>query len=246
MHNIILILGPVSFQNFEIPSRIVFGGQQRLAIHRLPGGARIIDAMGRDDSEISFSGIFSGEDATLRARALDELRALGAQLPLTWDVFFYSVVIKSFSVGYEANNWIPFHITCAVLRDEAATVIEAVASLATSVLSDISVASGSALSLGIGLIFAQKALAGPGATTRGTAAYAEVSARLAGARKEISADIHTAEIALDPERLFVPGDPLTGATVLDANANSMEQLASLAVADAYVGRAKASIENAST
>src|ERR1700759_4325505 len=96
-----LLLGSVTFQDFELPPRIVFGGAQRLAIHRLPGGARVIDAMGRDDGEISWSGAFSGADAADRARQLDLVRAQGAVLPLAWDAFAYLVVIARFAADYE-------------------------------------------------------------------------------------------------------------------------------------------------
>ena len=108
MSNVALLLGPVSFQSFEIPARINFGGAQRLAIHRLPGGTRVIDALGRDDSDISFSGTFSGPQATLRARAIDEMRVAGFSIPLTWDVFFYNVIIKKFEADYHSGWWIPY------------------------------------------------------------------------------------------------------------------------------------------
>ena len=63
MADVTLLLGPVAFQDFEVPCGVNFGGRQRLALHRLPGGSRVIDALGRDDAQISFSGIFSGSDA---------------------------------------------------------------------------------------------------------------------------------------------------------------------------------------
>ena len=44
-----------------------------MALHRRPGGGRIIDALGRDDAQITFSGVFSGSNTTLRARSIDEL-----------------------------------------------------------------------------------------------------------------------------------------------------------------------------
>ncbi len=72
--------------------------------------------MGRDDAQIAFSGIFSGSDATLRARILDELRASGLTLPLTWDVFFYTVMISEFHADYRNGWWIPYQITCTVLQ----------------------------------------------------------------------------------------------------------------------------------
>jgi hypothetical protein len=59
MSDIVLVLGPVAFSDFEDPERIRFGGAQRLAVHKLPGGARVIDALGPDDTEIGWSGIFA-------------------------------------------------------------------------------------------------------------------------------------------------------------------------------------------
>ena len=70
-----LLLGPVVFQDFELPGWVRFGGAQRLAVHQMPGGARVIDMLGRDDAEICWSGVFSGSDAPERARLIDLMRA---------------------------------------------------------------------------------------------------------------------------------------------------------------------------
>ncbi len=43
MPEIALFLGPIVFADFEIPESINFGGTQRLAIHRLAGGGRVIE-----------------------------------------------------------------------------------------------------------------------------------------------------------------------------------------------------------
>ena len=106
-------------------------GRQRLAVHGLPGGVRVIDALGRDDADIVWSGVFSGSDAAARARALDLMRAEGGFWPLTWDWFFYTVVIARFDADYTRSNWIPYRITCTVLRDETAAAVETAVSLAT-------------------------------------------------------------------------------------------------------------------
>lgn len=132
-----LLLGPILFQDFELPASIGWGGSHSLAIHRLPGGARVIDAMGRDDADISWSGIFTGPDATFRARALDLMRAEGLLWPLTWESFFYSVVLARFEADYRRPNWIPYRLTCTVLRDEAAAVAEYAISLAATTAQDL-------------------------------------------------------------------------------------------------------------
>lgn len=244
MPNTILLLGPIVFQDFEVPERINFGGAQRLTVHQFPGGARVIDTLGRDDADIAFSGTFTGEDATLRARTLDELRALGTVLPLTWDVFTYSVVIRDFTAQYERAGWIPFRITCTVLRDEAAALIGAPLALAGSMLGDFSAATALTAGLGLAAIGAALAASGtaiavPGATQRGTAAYGDATARVAAARVAIATAIRAAETDLD-------ADAVTTTARLDRGVVALESLSALAVARAYTGRAAANLANAST
>lgn len=132
-----LLLGPILFQGFELPESIIWGGAQSLTVHRLPGGARIIDAMGRDDADITWSGIFSGPDATLRARALDLMRADGSVWPLTWDSFFYSAIIARLDIDHCRPNWLPYRISCTILRDEAASLLLLPISLAANVAQDL-------------------------------------------------------------------------------------------------------------
>lgn len=244
MSDTILLLGPIIFQDFEVPERINFGGAQRLAVHQFPGGARVIDALGRDDADISFNGTFTGEDATLRARTLDELRALGMVLPLTWDVFTYSVVIREFTAQYERPGWIPFRITCTVLRDEAAALIEAPLALAGSMLGDFSAATALTAGLGLAAIGAalsasNTAIAAPGATQRGTATYTATVTHVATARDAIAAAIRTVEIDFDV-------DTVTTTTRLNHSVAALESLSALAAARAYTGRAAANLANAST
>ena len=139
-----LLLGPILFQDFELPASIGWGGAQSLTVHRLPGGTRVIDAMGRDDAEITWSGIFSGQNASARARALDLMRADGGLWPLTWESHFYSVVISSFEAEHRRPNWIPYRLSCTVLQDETAALLQSAAAsvldLAAGLAQDLAMA----------------------------------------------------------------------------------------------------------
>jgi hypothetical protein len=192
-----LMLGPVLFEGFELPGSIVFGGAQRIALHRLPGGARVVDAMGRDDATIVWSGTFSGSDATLRARVVDELRAEGLPLPLLWESFAYLVVIESFVGNYEFENWVPYQIACTVVTGEAAVFTQATMSLTANISADLQAAS-----VGADTTAAFQALAAPGAATQGTAAYgiatASVSATQAAAETGLSQSGTALLTATDP------------------------------------------------
>ena len=77
-----LSLGDVLFADLEVPDHITFGGEQALTVHKLVGGTRIIDAMGRDDMPLEWSGWFMGAEALSRARYLETQRIAGTAVPL--------------------------------------------------------------------------------------------------------------------------------------------------------------------
>lgn len=115
---IFLTLGPVTFANLEIPESVNFGGSQMLSVKKLIGGVRIIDALGADDDDISWSASFEGSTATFRAKFLDGMRRNGAPLPLTWGTFNYTVVIRDFKADFSRFYHIPYSITLTVIQDQ--------------------------------------------------------------------------------------------------------------------------------
>ena len=107
-------LGLVKLEAFEIPTTIAFGGKQRLAIHDLPGGGRVVDVLGGTDTDITFGGIISGSDADTRAQLLDALRISGASLPLSWAEQYFIVIISEADFDYRKPWWIPYRLRCVV------------------------------------------------------------------------------------------------------------------------------------
>lgn len=113
-----LSLGDFTFSNLEIPESINFGGTQDLAVQQQVGGMRQVNAMGRNDADITWSGIFKGFTALYRARYLDGLRAAGKPLTLSYSQFLYSVVIKEFHANFQQNSYrMPYSITVTVVQD---------------------------------------------------------------------------------------------------------------------------------
>lgn len=241
-----LLLGPIAFQDFEVPSGIRFGGRQRLAVHRLMGGGRVIDALGQDDADISFCGTFSGSNATVRARMLDELRIAGQPLQLTWDVFFYTVFIGHFEADYQNRWWIPYQIGCTVLRDEADVLAAAVSSLATLALADLGTACTQAMAAGVDLSATTASLASPDATVRGTAAYSLGQANLNSAQLMLSTAVTTAGTNLDNAGLSAATSASSGIAGLSAASGAAQQLGMLTSAQGYAGRAAINLANASS
>src|SRR6185312_16853786 len=105
MSDVVLALGPIVFSDFELPTGISFGGRQQLAVHDLADGRRVIDCVGRRDADIVFAGTLSGPDAGLRARELDRLRICALPLPLSWDAFCFTVVVRELSLNYLNDRW---------------------------------------------------------------------------------------------------------------------------------------------
>ena len=246
MRDVLLMLGPIAFRDFEIPAGINLGGKQRLIVHRLPGGSRVIDALGRDDAQISFSGIFSGADATLRARALDEMRSSGVAFPLTWDVFYYTVLISQFQADYQNGWWIPYHVTCTVLRDEASVAFESVISLAGSVLSDTGTAIDLASNAGVDISALQPVVAGSQATTRGTDSYSAALAALAGAQQSVDSSIVLTTTTVASSPIAGSGSAQDTASNLLRVTDALGQLSMLTTTGFYLQRAATNLTNAST
>lgn len=115
--DVTLTLESVEFSGLEIPESLPFGGEQKLTVHELIGGARVVDAMGRSDMPLEWSGHFLGATALGRARYVDGLRVAGNAVPLSWSELFYNVTIKNFEADFRNPFLIPYKIGCVVVED---------------------------------------------------------------------------------------------------------------------------------
>jgi hypothetical protein len=118
----VLRLGDFEFSNLEIPESIALGGDQRLAVHKFPGGARTVQAMGADHEPLQWSGLFLGGNALERAKYLDFLRVQGGALPLTFFDSTYTVVISKFKFVVERYYKVGYSISLEVVSDDSQPV----------------------------------------------------------------------------------------------------------------------------
>jgi hypothetical protein len=132
--------GDFVFADTDVPAKIPFGGEQHLVVHELVGGARQVDAMGRSDRPLEWSGIFVGANALSRARALDAMRVEGLPLVLTWSELAYSVLIRSFKPDFEQRFQIPYSIICEVVKDLTSSSSAGQASIDDAILGDMATA----------------------------------------------------------------------------------------------------------
>jgi hypothetical protein len=249
-------LGGFVFDGFEVPEVITWGGRQSLAVHKLIGGLRQIDAMGPDDADVGWSGIFLGPDASSRADQVDLMRKAGDELELVFADRYYLVVIAEFAADTRLISHVPYRITCTVVADLSQTIPAYVSPL-EAVTGDLSAAYGlpvdPALATALAAISATQGLLVPLlAITAGTKATAAVAASLGAATGVISAADLVAEGQIGglTAAAVAAGNVLGAATAIDA-ANALQTAAAAtAVASgavalaAYTGRAADTISRA--
>lgn len=221
-------LGSVTLDGFEVAARIQFGGRQALAVHKLPGGARIIDAMGPDDDAIAWHGILSGGDAAQRARALDAMRVDGLTVGLSWDVFAASVIIADLKLEYCNSWWIPYQIACTVVVGTQAVDSGPTGDdILAAVVADLILAGQAP-----GVSAALSAVNAANVISTGNQAYAAASTSLMAADQAIDQALSNSDSAMQAA---------TDVPTLVSNAGL---LASLSAASGYVGRAVTNFANA--
>jgi hypothetical protein len=139
-----LVLGGIAFDGFSTPSRMGAGGKQAMVVHKLPGGARVIDTLGPDEDNISWDGEFFGNDAYANALALDGMRAAGQVVSLTFGGQFRSVIIDNFNYHIRRLPvWVEYQISCMVYQSPSLGALGgSIGNIDTLVLSDLALAAG--------------------------------------------------------------------------------------------------------
>jgi hypothetical protein len=237
-------LGPYTLQSFEIPAAITFGGRQRMAVHDLPGGGRVIDVLGSADNDIAFAGIISGENADTKAQLLDALRISGTAVSLCWSDQYFIVIIAELNFDFRKSWWIPYQLRCTVVSNLVYGVAATAISTAVSIAADLASASGLLASTPINLSAAQTALSATGATTLGTSAYGQSLSALSAGQTSLSDAMTTAGSSLPSFDLSLAShDPTAMAASLSAATSNSGQLASLSAAQGFVGRSLSTLSN---
>lgn len=96
-----VILGHLVLTGIEVPDHLQVGGRQMMVIHRLPGGQRIIDALGNDPGRLELRGRFLGANAQGRAQSIEQMRNAGKAISFSAAGLSLSVLISDFSYRYE-------------------------------------------------------------------------------------------------------------------------------------------------
>lgn len=139
-----LTLGDFEFVSFEVPESITVGAKQHTMVHKLVGGKRVIDVLGTDYENLSWSGWITGATAGDRTKALETMRDRGEALTFTLDDYRFKVVIGDFKSRFEHLYRRPFTIELIVVErlDLTATGNALAGSLDALINSDVGEALG--------------------------------------------------------------------------------------------------------
>lgn len=258
--SVTLALGGVVFADFEIPDAINSGGQQMLAVHKLPGGQRVIDALGPDDSDISWAGRFRGANAEERAILLDYMRRQGQPVTLSYSLHRYQVVIREFHASFQYGGLeIPYSIACTVVLDETQSLTSTAVGFIESLAADLAAATGLSDLVGSGTIAG--AVTGIGAAisnyqsgvpTATNAITGLTSASEATLLAGITAAISSAQTAaqasiagttVNPAPVSAGGDPATMGASLSGSASALSGLNNLYQLSATLSRMGKNVAN---
>ncbi len=256
-----LTLGPFTFTGLALPASMPIGGAQQLQRQTLPGGARIIGQLGRNDAAISWSGTFYGQGVSATIRGLDMLRVSGQKVRLAWDVYSYTVIVSNFQCQTRVNGPQQYKISCEVVQDNTAVQGTTATDMALQVTNDLQnanpIAALGAVSQGLvgtSVTDAQTAASATNATTVGSAAYtatqnavneaADAITNATAAANNLLAPLGTSILAISqvaPAAL----DTLGFGTQIQNAAASAGDLANLSAMAAYAGRAQQNLMKAS-
>lgn len=228
---VLLTLGGIVFQDFEVPESIRNGGEHALVVHKLPGGARTIDAMGADDADIPWSGRFRGANAESRARILEGYRKSGQKYLLQWSTYRYQVIVQSFRPDYQQPFEIPYSISCLVVADESAPVLTGLPGIDELIGSDLGRALGLSDSLavaeiGTAMTTVQQAISTVNTLQNAPASsLTQIAGTLGAAQQAVGASITaTSDIVSAAPPVTAGGNPATMASSLSTQASSFGQL----------------------
>ncbi len=132
----VLTIGGIVFDSWQAPPNAPYGGKQAMAVHKLPGGARVVDTLGPDDEDINFTGLIYGPNAASFAATLDALRVSGQTVPLSFVGRSYSVIVKQAVMTFvKYPAYARYNISCLVVVDPQVGIIGTILTSLTNIVS---------------------------------------------------------------------------------------------------------------
>jgi hypothetical protein len=132
----IVMLGSFAFQNFEVPETLDAVEGNASVLHKMPGGTRVLDDLGDDPDDISFSGKLLGDFVGQRKQQLAALK--GQVVTLTWRQESRTVWVQKLDFSYNGTGT---DFTCHLIVLQT-NVVKPPLTLASALTTSLSTATG--------------------------------------------------------------------------------------------------------
>jgi hypothetical protein len=132
----IVMLGSFAFQNFEVPETLDAVEGNASVLHKMPGGTRVLDDLGDDPDDISFSGKLLGDFVGQRKQQLAALK--GQVVTLTWRQESRTVWVQKLDFSYNGTGT---DFTCHLIVLQT-NVVKPPLTLASALTTSLSNATG--------------------------------------------------------------------------------------------------------
>jgi len=221
-----LTVGGYAFHGFGLPEVINGGGAHQLIVNKLPGGARVIDAMGADDDVIAFRGRFrnsDGIDAMTDAMLMDAMRRAGKPVSMAYWNQTATVIVSKFKFEFRRFMEVPYELELTVVQSGADAAGTLAATIDAAIGSDLAlalktVAGGAAVAAMFLPVATAFTTAGP-LKTATPANVAAANSAMSTTYASASATAQAADILLGtPGGTTAGGDPSAMASALTAQA----------------------------
>lgn len=241
----LFILGGFVFtpSSFAIPERVNGGGKQKTIVHKLIGGIRVIDCMGFDPDDITFSGRFRGATAAIQAKLLETISRSGKPVTFSYYLQIYTAIVADVQWEYERYYEVTFKVRLEIISDQTAALLSG----ALSTLDSLIDADNSLVQSITGLLPTVNAAMGAFSTARAaigtlqgasTAALLPASVALGTAAVAASSVATSlgAGVAATAGGVTAGGNAASMATGLVGQASGMSGLTNAVQAGAVIGR----------
>jgi len=242
-------LGGATFADLALPSRMTWGGHQRLVRHVAPGGLVVMSSLGPDWKPICWSGVIEGPGASARAKLLYAMMLAAQALPLAWLDQLWVVMIQEFYADDTTIGWVPYRIACTVSADPSQLAGPGEPTLLDQVQGDISAALGFDVTDNAAtpaMTAVQQQAAMPNALTFGSAALTTLTANVGAAQAALGSATSEAESGLNGLGGSAVRGPAAGLTWMNTAVTQTGDLANAVAANGLVGRIATNLANAST
>lgn len=136
-----VVIGPLVLAGAEVPSVFERGETMQPVIHRLIGGGRVVQLMGRDTRPRELRGLLLGPNAIARALALEAVHDAGEPVLLAIGAWVELVVVTALTVDYTAQgSVIAYRLRAEVAPPVASVVPDSLVALVQSAISDLGIA----------------------------------------------------------------------------------------------------------